>query len=174
MCIRDRAYNPATDSWAVKASMPTPRSFCTGTAINGIIYVAGGYNNTGTVATVEAYNPATDNWSTVAPLPFRLWSASAAAVNRTLYVMGGFNPNNATLASVEAFTVNTSIVGISTYAGLTLAGSVGSTNRIDYKNNLAATNWNVLTNLILPASPYLFIDTTPATAAGRFYRVVEQ
>jgi hypothetical protein len=60
------------------------------------------------------------------------------------------------------------------YAGLTLAGTTGSTNRIEFKHDLAATNWNVLTNLILPASPYLFIDTTPATAARRFYRVTEQ
>jgi N-acetylneuraminic acid mutarotase len=169
-----QSYYPSTDSWATKASMPTPRYLGARAALNGIIYVAGGYSSTGAVATVEAYNPATDIWSTVGPLPFRLWAASATTVNGTLYVMGGFDVNNAPLASVEAFTPNTSIVGIATYAGLTLAGSVGSTNRIDYKNDLAATNWNVLTNLTLLASPYLSIDPTPAYGAKRFYRVVEQ
>src|SRR6185436_17064555 len=64
------AYNPVADSWAPKASMPTARYACAGAAVNGIIYVAGGYTSTAAVATVEAYNPATDAWNTVSPLPF--------------------------------------------------------------------------------------------------------
>ena len=168
------AYNPVADSWTVKASMPTARYACAGAAVNGIIYVAGGYNSTGVVATVEAYNPALDTWSTVTPLPFRLWAASAAAINGTLYVMGGLDVNNATLGSVEAFTPPTSITAIKMYAGLTLSGPVGSTNRIDFTASLAATNWTVLTNLVLPASPYLFIDTNSPNSATRFYRAVQQ
>lgn len=169
-----QAYNPLTDSWSTKANLPTPRSNCTAATLNGFIYVAGGYTSTGVVATVEAYNPSTDTWSTVAPLPLRLWAASAAVVNGTLYIMGGLDAGNSTLSSVEAFTPSTLIGNISTYPGLSLVGLVGTTNRIDFKTDLSATNWNVLTNLILPSSPYLFIDPTPATTGKRFYRVVEQ
>jgi hypothetical protein len=167
------AYNPVADSWTTNSSMPTGRYSAAGAALNGIIYVAGGYSTTGAVATVEAYHPATDTWSTETSLPFKLWAASAAAVNGTLYVMGGLDVNNATLGSVEAFTPATSITGIHLYAGLTLSGPVGSTNRIDFTTNLAATNWTVLTNLILPTSPYLFIDTDSSHSPARFYRVVE-
>jgi hypothetical protein len=60
------------------------------------------------------------------------------------------------------------------YAGLTLIGTVGSTNRIDFKNDLAASNWTALTNLVLPSSPYLFFDTSSPNATKRFYRVVQQ
>ena len=169
-----QAYNTTTDSWTTKAPLPTPRYECAGATLNGLIYVVGGYSSTGAVATVEVYNPATDAWNTVAPAPLRVWGASAAVANGELYVMGGFDINNNTVTSVEVFTPNTLITGIATYAGLTLTGTVGSTNRIDVRNNLAATNWTALTNLILPSNPYLFIDPTPASGAGRFYRVVEQ
>jgi len=168
------AYNPVADSWATKASMPTARYGCAGAAVNGIIYVAGGYSNTGAVATVEAYNPATDAWTTVTPLPFQVWGASAAVVNGTLYVIGGFDVSNATIGSVEAFTPATSINAINVYAGLTLMGMVGTTNRIDFKNDLAAANWTVLTNLVLPSSPYLFIDINSPNSTKGFYRVVQQ
>jgi hypothetical protein len=153
--------------------MPTPRSAGAAAAVNGVIYVAGGYTSTGAVATVEAYFPATDTWSTVAPLPFKVWAASAAALNGTVYVMGGFDAGYATITNVEAFTPATSLTGIAMYAGLTIVGTVGSTNRIEYKDNLTTTNWNVLTSLVLPASPYLFIDTNSASPAKRFYRVLQ-
>jgi N-acetylneuraminic acid mutarotase len=167
------AYNPLTDSWAAKASMPTARYASAGAAVNGIIYVAGGFSNTGAVATVEAYNPATDTWSTGTPLPFRVWGASATAINGTLYVIGGFDVNNATIGSVEAFTPATSIAAINMYAGLTIIGVVGSTNRIDFKPDLATTNWTAMTNLVLPFSPYLFIDTNSPNSTKGFYRVVQ-
>ncbi len=169
-----QAYNPATDTWTTKTSMPTPRSSCAGAALNGFIYVIGGHSSTGAVSTVEAYNPAADTWSTVTPLPYRVWAASAAAFNGTLYVMGGFDVNNSTVGTVVAFTPQTSIAALSLYAGLTIAGPVGSSNRIDYKSDLAATNWTALYSFVLPASPWLFMDTNSAGSAKRFYRVMQQ
>jgi len=160
------------DGPALLAKFHTPVDVAVGA--DGIIYVAGGFSNTGAVATVEAYNPATDAWSTVTPLPFRVWGASAAAINGTMYVIGGFDVNNATIGSVEVFTPPTSITAINMYAGLTLTGMVGTTNRIDFKNDIAASNWTVLTNLVLPSSPYLFIDANSPNSTKGFYRVVQQ
>jgi N-acetylneuraminic acid mutarotase len=168
------AYDPVADAWTTKASMPTARYFCAGAAVNGIIYVVGGHSSTSALTTVEAYDPTTDTWSTMPSLPFQVWGASAAGVNGTLYVMGGYNAGNATIGSVEAFTPATAITAIKLYAGLTLAGPVGSTNEIDFKTDLAATNWTELTSLVLPASPYLFIDTNSPSSANKFYRVVQQ
>jgi len=58
-------------------------------ALDGKIYVVGGFNNAGVVArTVEAYDPALRTWSTVAPFPRVLHHANTAAVGGKLYVVG--------------------------------------------------------------------------------------
>ena len=56
---------------------------------------------------------------------------------------------------------------------LTIMGSVGATNQIQYTENLQDTNaWTVLANFVLSSSPYLFVDTSAPPAPRRFYRVV--
>ena len=60
------------------------------------------------------------------------------------------------------------------YAGVTVAGTVGAPYQIQYKANIKSTNWLGLTDLVLPASPYLFIDTTSPAAPQRLYRVLAQ
>ena len=53
-------YDPATDTWATKAPMPTPRwNLGVATASNGKIYAIGGFNGS-LLATVEEYDPATN------------------------------------------------------------------------------------------------------------------
>ena len=85
------AYDPATDSWATRASMPTQRSgFGVAAAINGKIYIIGGGNSNGLLATVEEYNPATDSWTQKADMPWPNNNvALAAASNGKIYVLGG-------------------------------------------------------------------------------------
>ena len=60
------------------------------------------------------------------------------------------------------------------YAGTTLVGTVGKQFRVDYADVLVSgtTNWQVLTNLMLPSSPYLVIDPASPGKANRFYRAV--
>jgi formylglycine-generating enzyme required for sulfatase activity len=56
-------------------------------------------------------------------------------------------------------------------SGLTLRGTVGALYAIEYTTNLAQPNaWCSLTNLTLPASPYLVPGTAPADTGCRFYR----
>jgi hypothetical protein len=59
------------------------------------------------------------------------------------------------------------------YAGITIEGSVGTTNQIEYVTNLGDTNWIVLTNLVLPQSPYLLFDAGSPRTQRRFYRAVQ-
>ena len=170
------AYNPVTDSWTVKASMPTGRDSCAGAAVNGIIYVAGGFNGTSNLATVEAYTPATDSWSAVTPLPYRVATASAAAVNDTLYVMGGFNDSNATVGSVAAFTppVLTNIVvtpanpviGAGTNQQFTATGTYSDGSAHVLINAVGTGNWTAVAGM--PAA-----KNGPACAAvnGHLYAV---
>src|SRR5207237_2033736 len=63
------AYDPRTNTWTTKSSMPTPRYGLAVVAVNGILYAMGGENSNGPLSIVEAYDPATDTWSTRAPIP---------------------------------------------------------------------------------------------------------
>ena len=57
------------------------------------------------------------------------------------------------------------------YPGLTITGNVGDSYPIQYANTLATSNnWSTLTTLVLPSSPYLFMDTTAGDIGQRFYR----
>jgi hypothetical protein len=63
-------------------------------------------------------------------------------------------------------------LSIALYAGLTINGQVGGNYRIDYLDALASTSiWQPLTNIVLPSSPYLFIDTR-SVVQQRYYRSV--
>lgn len=60
------------------------------------------------------------------------------------------------------------------YAGMTLEGTVGRRFRVDYSDTVTggSTNWQSLTNLTLPSSPYLVIDPGSPGHPTRFYRAV--
>ena len=59
-------------------------------------------------------------------------------------------------------------------AATVLAGSLGQQYRVDYADvvTVGTTNWQVLTNLALPYSPFLVIDPASAGKPKRFYRAV--
>ena len=55
--------------------------------------------------------------------------------------------------------------------GWQYTASVGTQHRIEYMSAPTGwTNWLTLTNLVLPASPYLFIDQDSMGAPARVYR----
>ncbi|HUQ19149.1 MAG TPA: hypothetical protein VM099_06005, partial [Gemmatimonadaceae bacterium] len=93
------AYDPATNKWTTKASMPTPRSMLAVGVLNGVIYALGGSSGSLMgMRTVEAYDPATDTWTRKSDMPSTSSDASpygraafaAAVVDGTLYAIGGF------------------------------------------------------------------------------------
>ncbi len=88
-------YDPATDSWITKTSMPTPRSWAVLGAVDGKIYAMGGFDDqtSQNVAIVEMYDPATDAWTTKAPMPVVMRQHSATVVNGKIYIIGGYAPN---------------------------------------------------------------------------------
>jgi len=89
---------PDQGHWITGAPALTKRTEVAVAAVNGIIYVVGGFSALSfsnlldlTVSKrVEAYNPITDQWTTKAPLPLGLHHAGAAELNGKLYVVGGF------------------------------------------------------------------------------------
>jgi N-acetylneuraminic acid mutarotase len=91
------AYDPATNKWTTKASMPTPRSMLAVGVLNGIIYAIGGSGQiSSSMRTVEAYDPVTDLWIRKADMPatgdasYGRAALGAAVLNGTLYAIGGF------------------------------------------------------------------------------------
>jgi len=93
-------YNPATDTWTFKGSMPMPRVRFAIAAYQGKIYCIGGTtgysSDTGQARTGanEVYDPATDTWETKAAMPTVRSGVQANVVNNKIYLIGGY-PNGA-------------------------------------------------------------------------------
>jgi parallel beta-helix repeat protein len=84
-------YDPLNNSWEIKPPMSIPRVGPAVAAVDGKIYVFGGFNRNWRSAnpTVEIYNIATDTWSTGAPMSTpRSW-ARAVVLDGKIYVLGG-------------------------------------------------------------------------------------
>ncbi len=86
-------YDPATNTWTSRASMPTPRfNLGVAAASNGKIYAIGGvvvyYGSYHTVGVVEEYDPATNTWTSRASLPTpQSGLAAVAASNGKIYAI---------------------------------------------------------------------------------------
>ena len=82
--------------------MSTARAASAAAAIDGKLYVMGGYGPNGYLSSVERFDPATNAWEAVAPMPTARTSPAAAAIDGKLYVMGGHDGQNR-LSSVERY-----------------------------------------------------------------------
>ena len=93
-------YDPGRDSWMEKASISCPRRLCSTCAVNGKIYVMGGWP---TKTTVEEYDPVTDTWTQKADMPTAREGFGTAVVGGKIYAIGG-GPDDATpISSVEEY-----------------------------------------------------------------------
>ena len=84
-------YDPVTDTWETKTSMPTPRMRIDAHVINGKIYVLGGhtFTNYTTLNLCEVYDPTTDSWTTktVSP-PYDFRTEASAVIDDKIYFLG--------------------------------------------------------------------------------------
>jgi N-acetylneuraminic acid mutarotase len=110
----NEVYDPATDSWATRQTMPTARNHVFIGAVNNKIYVIGGRvgnafitraSNTGIV---EEYDPATDQWGALKASMLNPRSAGASGTYKgKIYVAGGEErsggPWQRTFRAVEAY-----------------------------------------------------------------------
>jgi len=89
-----REYHPETDSWEIRADMPTPRFRLSACAVNGKVYVMGGtQDNWGpsVLSAMEEYDPATNTWTKKADMPTPRHSLNACVVDNKIYAIGGLN-----------------------------------------------------------------------------------
>ena len=75
---------------------------------NGMVLIAGGYNSTGALASVELYNPATGTFAYTGSLNTARYFAAAALLNNGMVlVAGGYNASNTFLSSAELYDPST-------------------------------------------------------------------
>ena len=88
-------YDPTTNRWTYKTSMPTPRlAFGVAVYKNKIYCIGGQVNGSGTGIN-EVYDPSTDTWETKNPMPTARRWVQANVVNGKIYLMSGYaSPSN--------------------------------------------------------------------------------
>jgi N-acetylneuraminic acid mutarotase len=92
----NEVYDPSTDTWETKTSMPIARDGFMANAVDGKIYLIGGwyqletiYGNVGVTAQVDVYDPSTDTWTTGKSMPKAVAVYSSAVVDNKIYVISG-------------------------------------------------------------------------------------
>jgi N-acetylneuraminic acid mutarotase len=76
--------------WKKAAPFPEPDEELYGVAVNGKLYVVGGWGEGKAGGITYEYDPATDQWTKKKPMPQPSHHAALNAANGKIYVMGGF------------------------------------------------------------------------------------
>jgi hypothetical protein len=83
------AYDPSTNSWNSRASMPLAHFWPGFGVVGDRLYVIGGTNNDGRLGIVNSYDPVTDSWSVGPSVP--KGDVTAAVVDGVIYaVVNGY------------------------------------------------------------------------------------
>jgi N-acetylneuraminic acid mutarotase len=83
-------YDPATNVWTPRASIPTARWGAAAGVIDGKLYVAGGRGtDLSVLSSMQMYDPATDTWATRAKMLTGREGAGSAVVGGVFHVLGG-------------------------------------------------------------------------------------
>ena len=83
-------YNTTANTWSAGMTLPAARAGVATATFNGLVYVIGGYNPTGTGHNeVYIYNPGTNSYSTGAPMTATQGNAAGVLFNGEIYVIGG-------------------------------------------------------------------------------------
>ncbi|MGH9188196.1 MAG: carboxypeptidase regulatory-like domain-containing protein, partial [Acidimicrobiales bacterium] len=83
-------YDPATDSWSQGASMATIREKPGAAFIDGLLYVTGGWGESGEpTPSLEIYDPSSDTWTAGADAPAGRAAPGIAVLDGQLYEIGG-------------------------------------------------------------------------------------
>ncbi len=110
---RIEAYDPFTDTWTGRSSMPINLHGMTATVgPDGKIYVLGGTNSKmNDIKDVQVYDPETDGWARGTPMPYGqecACSTFTSGHNGEIVVLGGWgDPQKISLSSVAAYSPRT-------------------------------------------------------------------
>ena len=99
-------------AWQTVAPAPLARFEAQGAAINGKLYVIGGFYNSQTQATksVDVYDLASNTWQRIADIPEAITHAPTVVVDQTIYVLGGYLGNNPGGSTTHVWKLNTAAI----------------------------------------------------------------
>jgi N-acetylneuraminic acid mutarotase len=100
-------YDPATDAWRPRASMPTGRRTMSVGTLGGRVQLMGGENapDGGAFSANEEYDPVSDSWRVLRTMPAPRHGAAAGTIGGVVYVTGGGpRAGTAFTASTDVFT----------------------------------------------------------------------
>ncbi|MGB9853463.1 MAG: Kelch repeat-containing protein [Candidatus Bathyarchaeales archaeon] len=148
-------YDPLTDTWETKSSMPTKRKGLSASVVNGKIYVIGGrvgeptYNP---LPLTEVYDPETDTWTTAAPIPVPVSYHASVVLDGKIYILGGSTKTEVSISLNQIYDPKTDSWsnGTSLLEGVDAAAAGATTGLlatkriyvIGGKQNLDAVNLN--------------------------------
>jgi hypothetical protein len=82
--------NLPKQNWQVLNPMPEPRYNLQVTALQGKIYLSGGFNDRAVLDSFEVFEPASRTWQTLPPIPGPRYIHAAVALDSSLYLIGGY------------------------------------------------------------------------------------
>lgn len=92
-------YDPASDKWTARKSMPHPSHHLMLAPYQGKLYVFGGFvhpkdrDGWQPINDAWVYDPASDNWQQLAPMPTPRGAGQAVELGGKIYVIGGARSN---------------------------------------------------------------------------------
>ncbi|TLN23359.1 hypothetical protein FDZ74_03995 [bacterium] len=96
-------YDPRENRWQSVAALPEPRSGYALAALEGKLYLFGGWDGERYRDSLFIYDPAEDRWTQGAALPYAVGYASAVSSTGKLYLLGGSGDGKTALANVLAY-----------------------------------------------------------------------
>ncbi len=104
-------YNPGTGLWTPTGSLPEARESHTATLLhNGVVLVAGGTSNSGSLDTAAIFDPANGSWTATGSLTHRRYNHTATLLpDNTVMVNGGSASSTTAMGFVEIYTPDTGL-----------------------------------------------------------------
>lgn len=174
-------YDPKTNQWIFKASMPTPRTHFAIAAFQNNIYCIGGETNNGVTGVNEVYNPVKNTWETKTSLPNPRYGVEASVVDGQIYLIGGgSNITDVYDPATDSWTTKAPIPIIPSMdrgwscALVAIDGKIHVIGASPFSNshqiyNPSTNNWSISTQLVIG---YWYADavaTTGENAPKRIY-----
>ena len=164
-------------TWQLGAQMPEGRQELATGALNGKMYVLGGYEpGANSTATVQVYNPTTDTWTFAHDLPYPVNHNAAAVAGGKLYSFGAgagetfvYDPNSdswsgrASSHYVHSFTAAVGVIDDKIY----VAGGTGTPSQRELEvYDLVANTWTIKAPMSVHRN-----HTAGGVIDGKFYVV---
>ena len=108
-------YSADRDTWILAPPMPTYRCGMGVATLDGLVYVAGGWNGA-PLKTVEIYDASNSSWTTGKPINQSRQDASAVAVDGKVLLAGGCSKPTRNLTAAASRMISDSLLALAVSA----------------------------------------------------------